>query len=190
MLGSTRTAKVYIGEALATCWKVIPVSTRRLPSRAVMVNGRDISCPGSGAAPVTETSTDPVAAGATSSMAGSKRKPTASSGSEPANLSRTLPERPAAEMLPCPSRPQARSRALGSAASPWSPRFAQILAQVSPRGRRHCRRPFLGCRCEPLEAHYVPRQPAMLVAHRHPLRLSRRDHRLGWVHERAKVATP
>ena len=54
----------------------------------------------------------------------------------------------------------------------------------------HCHRPFLGCWGEPLEAHYVPRQPAMLVAHRHALRLSRRDHRLGWMHECAEVAAP
>jgi hypothetical protein len=74
MLGSMRTAKVEIGEALADCTKVIDVSTWRLPSSAVTVSGREISCPGSGLDAVTETSTD-------SDAPGRRRAPAVRSGS-------------------------------------------------------------------------------------------------------------
>ena len=120
-LGST--SRVTIGSsalAVVDCCSVTVVSTRWSPSCAVMVSGRVISWPGSGPGAVAATRTDPLCPGATSSIGGSKRNETASSGSMPANRTRAkrlLRALSTTTVKPAVSRSRTRSSE-GSARSP------------------------------------------------------------------------
>ena len=75
--------------ALVRCCSVTRVSTLRVPSAPMTVRTRDTSVPGSGAAALAVTRTVPEPPGARSRTGGSKPNRTASSGSEPPNLSCT-----------------------------------------------------------------------------------------------------